>query len=442
MAVRWACMLVIVAAGVAAPAWAEDAELIYCRKSSFRIPFQIDPNEVSRTKEIQLYVSEGRGRPWKPYKTASPDQHSFAFEADRDGFYYFLVRTISTDGRAYPPTVEQAAPGLRVCVDTAPPQVSLRALPPRGDNVGFEWEIRDDHPDLSTLQVEYRSRSSQDWQRLNVELLARGQRYFPPSVRGPCEVRLRVSDKAENQAVRTLLVGGSATAGVDQPRDEGFGQGPRGNAGDSSRLPRLVNSADLALSYAIEEVGPSGVSVVELYVTRDGRSWRKQGEDEDRQSPFNVTLPGEGTYGLTLVVKSGVGKGDRPPQPGDQPQIWVEVDLTKPVVAIAAVDAAKGNDGNLLTILWKAEDKNLAPQPISLLYGETADGPWQPIVTSIENSGRYVWRIPPASPYKFFVRVEAVDRAGNVGRADTPQQVVVDLAQPKGRLLGVENPSR
>jgi hypothetical protein len=34
--------------------------------------------------------------------------------------------------------------------------------------------------------------------------------------------------------------------------------------------------------------------------------------------------------------------------------------------------------------------------------------------------------------------VEATDRAGNIGSADTSAPVIVDLAQPKGVILNVE----
>jgi hypothetical protein len=46
---------------------------------------------------------------------------------------------------------------------------------------------------------------------------------------------------------------------------------------------------------------------------------------------------------------------------------------------------------------------------------------------------------PPGSvPYKFLVRVEATDKAGNVGVAETSNPVIVDTAQPKGLILGVD----
>ena len=53
------------------------------------------------------------------------------------------------------------------------------------------------------------------------------------------------------------------------------------------------------------------------------------------------------------------------------------------------------------------------------------------------NSGYYVWTMPADVPYKFFVRVEAVDRAGNTNSNKTVEAVIVDLALPHSEILGV-----
>ena len=39
--------------------------------------------------------------------------------------------------------------------------------------------------------------------------------------------------------------------------------------------------------------------------------------------------------------------------------------------------------------------------------------------------------MPDGLPYQFFVRVEAIDLAGNVGEAITLERVKVDLSLPK-----------
>ena len=67
---------------------------------------------------------------------------------------------------------------------------------------------------------------------------------------------------------------------------------------------------------------------------------------------------------------------------------------------------------------------------------------WTPFARTQDNTGRYVWRMPPGVPYQFHVRVEATDRAGNVGTAETTEPVKVDLNRPKTRVLTVDPVSK
>jgi hypothetical protein len=317
-------------------------------------------------------------------------------------------------------------------------------LPFRGDQAGVEWEVRDDNLDLNTLQIDYRGQDAGDWQALSVELQAAGQRYFAAPRAGNVEVRLRVRDRADNQATASVIVpsAGMPAAAYDAARRDTLNQDsshrmPRGQVPAGPNV-KVVNSTEINLNYSLEEVGPSGVSLVELWYTTNGQSWQRYGEDQDKASPFTMKVNGEGTFGLTLVVKSGVGNGDRPPQLGDPAQMWVEVDLTKPAVQLLSAEPGRGPEAGTLTVAWSAADKNIQPQPISLFYAEQAEGPWNVMATNLDNTGRFVWRIPPAAPYRFFVRVEVADRGGNLGRAETTRPVIVDLSQPKGKLLGID----
>ena len=137
-----------------------------------------------------------------------------------------------------------------------------------------------------------------------------------------------------------------------------------------------------------------------------------------------------------MIARSGVGLSERIPQVGDQPQVWVEVDVTKPEVKVLSAEVNRASDQHTLTVRWTASDKNLARQPITLSYAEQPDGPWT-VIAKVENDGRYVWQIPSGVPYRFLLRVEATDLAGNVGSALALNPVLVDLARPKARILDV-----
>lgn len=425
------------------PAWGQLPETIYARKREFSIPFTIEQTDRPSVMEVQLLVSTDQGRTWRKALSATATETEFPFRADRDGLHWFIVRTLHNDGQYRPPNVEGVPPGLIVFVDTQPPQVTLNALPIQADQVGVEWDVRDDTLDLNSLVLEWRSPNGGQWVPLNTERQAYGRKTWLPNARGPIEARLRVQDRFQRQGSAFVTLRQNEMRDTGLPR--GDGRPTQQQQQPTQQQPtaagpniKYINSLTMKLNYTLEEVGPSGVSAVELYLTSDGRNWKFHGANPQKEPPFEVKLPREGVYGLILVVKSGVGLGDMPPQSGDPPQLWVEVDTKKPEVQLLGAEATRGADGPLLTITWSASDKNLAATPIGLSYSEAKSGPWTPIAQNLDNTGSHTWRVPPNTPYRFFVRVDAADKAGNVGTAESIRPAIVDLALPKGRLLGVE----
>jgi hypothetical protein len=399
------------------------------RQTFFRIPFDTDPGE-RRLQQVELYVSADEGRSWHYVASVPPERRGFDFRAERDGLYWFTVRTIDLQGRPYPATVDGAQPLLKVAVDTQPPSIMLRALPAQDGVGGVEWDIRDDNLDLSTFRLEVRLPGGNDWVPVQAEPSATGRRTWNAAAAGIAEVRLRVRDRADNAAeAKTSLTPGAPDSRLPA------GQGTVHNAPPAGPPMRLVNSTRISLNYEVKDVGPSG-SIVELWIKKEGQKWQKH-DTVPNQSPCVITVSEEGRYGFTLVAKSGVGLGDRPPQEGDPPQVWVEVDLTKPTIRLINVDVGRGPDAGRMTISWSASDKNLAQQPVTLSYAAERGGSWTPIASNLESSGRYVWQVP-RDGVRFLVRAEAVDKAGNVGADETREPVIVDLSQPKGLILGVE----
>jgi hypothetical protein len=418
----------------------------YVSKSEFRIPFNLDPGNP-RLLEIQLYVSEDLGQSWLKIASAAPEQGGFRFLANHDGLYYFTVRTVDISNKGSPPAILPGAPPqIRVCVDTQKPLVSLRQAPAREGLVGVEWESRDENLDVNGFVLEFRTLNSQDWLPLTVEGGRTGQRYWNPGAPGSIETRLRVRDLARNEgeAHRTINglneSGGRSSNGESQQFGGNYNDpdAGRGSAPGSSRSdPRYVNSAQISLNYEIREEGPSGTSSVELWETRDTRNWNKLKEDRSHQPPLTFEVKDEGVYGFTLVAKSGVGLYERLPRSGDAPQVWVEVDLKRPEISFVHAVVDPGPETGKLTITWKATDKNLARNPISLSYSKEPEGPWTPIESGLPNVGSHVWRIPTGVPYQFYVQVEAIDKAGNIGKRKTQELVKVDLKKPRSVILEV-----
>jgi hypothetical protein len=114
----------------------------------------------------------------------------------------------------------------------------------------------------------------------------------------------------------------------------------------------------------------------------------------------------------------------------------VEVDETPPEVKLHNVQVGEGAEGKVV-VNWVASDKFLKDQPVTILYSETATGPWKILKEHLENTGT-ANVTPPEGVFEFFVKVEAVDKAGNKGSSQLKESIKVDLAVPKATEVGVE----
>ncbi len=202
---------------------------------------------------------------------------------------------------------------------------------------------------------------------------------------------------------------------------------------------QIVNNTHLFLDYQIEQMGASGVGKVEIWMSRDkGQTWQKHGEDTDRKSPAELDLPGEGEFGITLVVTNGRGFGGLPPVSGDTPDWWVELDVTKPHVEIVGVRPGSIDESGALHISWTARDKNLGQAPIDLFYAVERNGPWHPIAKGLRNEGHYRWNVPGDLGPHAYIRLVAIDQAGNAAHCETAQAVALDdLSRPRARVFGI-----
>jgi hypothetical protein len=212
--------------------------------------------------------------------------------------------------------------------------------------------------------------------------------------------------------------------------------GPSREQGLANR--QLVNSTHAVLDYRIDQVGPSGVSKVEVWMTADeGKSWQRLCEDPDRRSPVEFDLPREGLYGICVVVTNGNSISDPPPSAGTVPDWWIEVDTTRPTAQLQSVRPGSGEDAGSLLVTWAASDKNLSGEPIDLYYATSREGPWSAIGRGLRNDGAYRWQAPHDGVGRYFIRMDVTDRAGNLTRCETPEAVVLDLTHPKAKVLGV-----
>jgi hypothetical protein len=229
----------------------------------------------------------------------------------------------------------------------------------------------------------------------------------------------------------------------------------------------IINYLTFDLSYEVESRGPSGLSRIDLWVTRDdGRTWMKWSQHDPRSPTLrvNLHLPSnpqlEGSYGFRVVPISGAGLSEREPVSGDAPELRVMVDITPPQVEIYP-PVSDPQQPQTLLLQWKAIDKHWGANPIRLEWSDKPNGPWQPVVAGevgevqavagssgpvssgrwLPNTGSYAWRVPAGLPPRVYLKVTARDAAGNTREVVTRDPILVDLVKPKARLNGIVGPA-
>jgi hypothetical protein len=472
--VKWAVLVALLAGGpVAAQAPSKSVQTVYTNRPSFSLPVRIDDRERAELRELKFYAKALQGsRPneWVCLETAPASKGKFGYRAPQDGEYWFNFVTVDKAGRVYPADLDKAPPGLKVVVDTRAPEVDVQRLPAASGETFLQCQIRDANPDYATVKLEYRG-IDRAWHALEPVADAPGVFRIPDkSVLGGI-VRASAADKAGNQTVREVDMTRDQPAAVvtaaakpiaqvmapvmppamppaltmpppavmppmPPPLPARLAEKPPLPAPDAPAQdkPQLLNGVKCVLDYALDM---PNATKVEGYATKDGgQTWTRLGEDAEHKSPFEFELPGDGTYGLALVVSTANNPG-QPPAAGDAPDWWVEIDTDKPAVQMTDVRLGTGDETGQLVLKWSSEDKNLGQDPVSLFWSTTPTGPWTLGATGMKATGTARWAVPKEAGTRVYLRLEATDLAGNVGRWESKEPTIMGSDRMKVRIIGV-----
>jgi hypothetical protein len=473
--------------GLMSPAVLADGPELVTNVSRFEIPFELELSAGEQPEGFAvLFGSQDDGATWHQLQSVPAAQGGFPFVAARDGRYAFAIRMTDEAGNLLE-TIDGSAPELEIIVDTVAPDLQLQLLDGGPGQVLVSWTIRDAAADLTSLKLEYADAADGRWRPVPVQAAASGQARLPASPGSVISVRGSVDDAAGNRGEAgsqlvcsspasrpdTVLPGatiarplgpspfetltpssiaapamgsmlmpsqadmsGSATGSADGtalPQSVAGGTEPALPAGAT----QLVGARVFDLDYQVEEVGPSGVSAVELFVTEDGgRQWFRYGPDDDARSPVTIEVPGDGSYGFAVRARNGLGFSDLPPQPGQLPEIVVVVDQTAPVIELST-PAVTVNGNGQIAASWRVSDPHAADSPVRLEQAPGPDGPWTTVFDWQSDPGSHQWPIQSDTPGQLYLRLLARDAAGNIGFAQNSQPLIVDTRKPVARFLRV-----
>jgi len=203
---------------------------------------------------------------------------------------------------------------------------------------------------------------------------------------------------------------------------------------------QIVRSRRFTWEYEMQSDRPDTIPVrVELWSTSDGGvTWQRSAVDDDGQSPIDVTLPAAGLYGFRLEIVPDLPDAGGGPRSGEMPEGWIGIDDEPPQVEILEATRLKDTEPGGVLIRWAARDQILVPKSVRLIQSPSADGPWGTIAEGLEAQGEYRWQPERGTPARVFIRIEASDAAGNIGRGTTPEPVTVAMPRVVGKLGGVK----
>jgi hypothetical protein len=256
---------------------------------------------------------------------------------------------------------------------------------------------------------------------------------------------------------------GAPVVAADPPVAAPIGTAPKTEALNVSTnvlsslpAPQVINVTSFKLAYEVEDKGASGVGKAEVWVTRDdGHTWAQWQTIDKPESTLLIDLARKGTkdvegvYGIKVILQSGAGLAREAPKPGEAPDLRVDVDTTAPALLVFQPMPDAVHKDTLL-LRWKAEDRNLAADPITLEWAEGPKGPWFPIAASdsigsstgvakrLPNTGSYPWKVPANfQTHKVYLKVSARDVAGNVAEVIPVEPILVDLNKPAAVKLNI-----
>lgn len=466
-------------------------EPLLTNTTSFRIPFAVESAGVGQASGYAVLFASTNGGPLEQVQKQRASAGGFQFEAPGDGLYSFAVRMTDNAGNLVgnPGRLE---PELQVLVDITAPTVQFQLAETANGQVNVAWKTSGDDVDPGGLRLEYAEGINGRWRPLHGASTPSGQTTVQSLPGTSVSVRGFVTDLAGNQGSGTgqiVLSAATPAVAADNPavrsgmqltspetgqptglqvvgttpfssplQDITNGAAPQAPFNNASYNPaishnsvpeissdvptsgstQVVNNRVFDIPYQIDDVGPSGVSSVDLFVTEDnGREWFRYDSDVDLQSPFQVDTRGEGTFGFAVRVRNGIGFSEPPPQPGERPSIVILVDQTPPTAELAQPQVLADGQGRV-RLTWHVEDQNISSAPVRLESAISAAGPWTPLFDWQMDQRSYEMPILSGTPTTLHFRLLARDAAGNVTTAQTAQPVLIDQQRPKARLLRVQ----
>jgi hypothetical protein len=194
---------------------------------------------------------------------------------------------------------------------------------------------------------------------------------------------------------------------------------------------------ELSMEFKSKDV--DDIKSLELwYASYDGKEWgpwQKHGIVFPPEVPITWTPPeGHWKIFVRVIKKSGLALPE--PDQNTKPRGEFIIDRTPPTVAISFPPTkAKLRGGIKYAIKWEAADPHLRSAPVTIRWSRDGKGTYEVEADAIPNNGSFDWTVPKDMTTSGQLQIQVMDKAGNVGTAESGQ-ILVDSINPHGRVLG------
>jgi len=157
--------LALSAATLVGHPWACGQEIhgqaIHWPRQELAIPFQLSSGGTA-PEFLELEVSEDAGKTWQSVAKADSKQRQFQFQTQRDGAYWFRVKSLDRSGQV----VDQPGEAMHIVIDSTKPVGQLLIDLDRKGDLQAEVRIVESSLDHASIRLEYQTELDSAWKEV------------------------------------------------------------------------------------------------------------------------------------------------------------------------------------------------------------------------------------------------------------------------------------
>lgn len=351
---------------------------------------------------ISISYSSDAGNSWKKLFENQPALGKFEWKIPEKTGKYILnavCRDIAgnIDARQVPFIVDNEPPSVKVAT-------GISGVLKGGDTIELKWDAVDENFPDKPVSIMFSRDNGKTFEFVEKDMPNSG--YYPwrmPLITSStCLLKLVVKDKVGNLKEQSFC---TKAFSID-------------SAPPSVNILNVVvlENEGALVKYRAEDVGDSGIELVELYQTENnGLTWAKTDEQKGRGAEFKMKL-GSGTYGVYLVAKDKVGNRSPAEQPGygTKAQKVFEIQTGEQrIVMDGFFENGTYETGSVLKFGWNVL-KVTDPVRVKLeFFRQDMIQEWEKSVSGLKAKDSYTVRLSSA-PGRYNIRLTAYDNDNEI----------------------------